>query len=190
MINLTMIQIENTPNPNALKFLSKNIISEIGSVEFQKKDLEKAKNSIVKNILKIDGVELILLSENFLSVKKNDKVNWDNIKPVVISYLNDYFEKSKKPILTKEEKSKNEVSHKKDKNDTIDKINDVLETKIKPAVARDGGDIKFVSFEKGVVTVELRGSCSGCPSSALTLKRGVQNLLKHYVEGVESVEAI
>ncbi len=185
-----MIQIESTPNPNALKFLTKNIISEIGSVEFQKKDLEKAKNSLVKNVLKIDGVELILLSENFLSVKKNDKENWDNIKPVVISYLNDYFDKNKKPVLTKEDKDTNKPNYKKDKNDTIDKIIDVLETKIKPAVARDGGDIKFVSFEKGVVTVELRGSCSGCPSSAMTLKRGVQNLLKHYVEGVESVESI
>ena len=106
MINLAMIQIENTPNPNALKFLSKNIISEIGSVEFQKKDLEKAKNSIVKNILKIDGVELILLSENFLSVKKNDQVNWDNIKPVVISYLNDYFEKIKNLLLLRKKKVK------------------------------------------------------------------------------------
>lgn len=184
-----MIQIENTPNPNALKFLSEKTISEVGTMEFQKSKISKIKNNFVKGLLNIEGVELVLLSNNFLSVKKKEEADWENIKPSVISHLNDYFETNKKPILLNE---KNEPISKsiKNENEIITQIKEVLETKVKPAVAKDGGDIKFVSFEKGVVKVELRGSCSGCPSSIMTLKQGVQNLLKHYVKGVNSVEAI
>ena len=105
---------------------------------------------------------------------------------MVISHLNHYFENNKEPIL-KEQKKSNSISVEND--ETIKKIIDVLDTKIRPAVARDGGDIKFKSFDNGVVKVELQGSCSGCPSSLMTLKQGVQNLLKHYVKEVNSVEA-
>ena len=187
-----MIQIENTPNPNALKFLSENTISEIGTIEFQKNKISEIKNNFVKNLLNIEGIELILLSDNFLSVKKLEQASWENIKPSVISHLNDYFQANKKPILEKRDNENNttKVDSNKDNNEVINQINEVLETKIRPAVAKDGGDIKFISFEKGVVTVELKGSCSGCPSSTMTLKKGVQNLLKHYVKGVNSVEAI
>ena len=108
----------------------------------------------------------------------------------MISYLNDYFQKNKKPILLKKNTEESKTHIDKNSNETINQINDVLETKIRPAVAKDGGDIKFISFEKGVVKVELKGSCSGCPSSMMTLKKGVQNLLKHYVKEVTSVEAI
>ena len=106
---------------------------------------------------------------------------------MVISHLNDYFERNKEPIL-RENKKKNENVSSND--DTVNKIIEVLDTKIRPAVARDGGDIKFKSFENGVVKVQLQGSCSGCPSSLMTLKQGVQNLLKHYVKEVNSVEAV
>ena len=185
-----MIQIENTPNPNALKFLSENTISEIGSKEFQKNEIEKTDNYFIKNLLKIDGVELILLSDNFISVKKTEKANWESIKPSVIACLNDYFQSNKKPILKKEDKDEPISENKNDNTDVVNQINEVIESKVKPAVAKDGGDIKFVSFENGVVKVELRGSCSGCPSSTMTLKQGIQNLLKHYVKGVNSVEAV
>ena len=184
-----MIQIENTPNPNALKFLSDNIISEVGIKEFQKNKISEIKNNFVKSLLNIDGVELILLSDNFLSVKKQEKANWESIKPSIISYLNDYFQANKKPILAKKEINESKIKSKKDHGETVDQINEILESKIRPAVARDGGDIQFDSFEKGVVKVKLRGSCSGCPSSMMTLKKGVQNLLKHYVKDVKSVEA-
>ena len=187
-----MIQIENTPNPNALKFLSDNIISEIGTVEFQKDKISEVSNNFVKNLLNIEGIELVLLSDNFLSVKKIENANWESIKPSVISHLNDYFQSNRKPILEKKENEKDikKNDFNKDNDEVINQINEVLETKIRPAVARDGGDIKFVSFKNGVVKVELKGSCSGCPSSTMTLKKGVQNLLKHYVKGVNSVEAI
>ena len=184
-----MIQIENTPNPNALKFLSNNTISEVGTREFQKNRIKEIKNSFVKNLLNIDGVELILLSDNFLSVKKQEKANWESIKPSIISYLNDYFQTNKKPILLKKEIDERKIKKQIKGNEIIDQINEILESKIRPAVAKDGGDIKFVSFEKGVVKVELKGSCSGCPSSIMTLKQGVQNLLCHYIPEVQSVEA-
>ena len=160
-----MIQTETTPNPDSLKFLCDKTLSAIGTEEFKKEKEKEIKIPFVKELLNFKGVELILLSEKFLSVKKNKEVSWNELKPMVISHLNDYFEKNNEPILKESKK--------------IDK-----------SVARDGGDIKFKSFEKGIVKVELQGSCSGCPSSLMTLKQGVQNLLKHYVKEVNSVEAI
>ena len=180
-----MIQIETTPNPNSLKFLSEKVISSTGTEEFQKSNSKNLKIPFIKELLEFKGVELVLLSKNFLSVKKTDEVSWEELKPMVISHINDYFEKNEEPILKVNKKLNNSF----DDNETVKKIIDVLDTKIRPAVARDGGDIKFKSFENGIVKVELQGSCSGCPSSLMTLKQGVQNLLKHYVKEVNSVEA-
>ena len=181
-----MIQTESTPNPNSIKFLSEKTISDIGTEEFQKQNSENLSNSFIKELLNFDGVELVLLSKNFLSVKKTEEASWDDLKPMVISHLNHYFENNDEPILKDLNKKENNLNN---DDDTVKRIIDVLDTKIRPAVARDGGDIKFKSFEKGVVKVELQGSCSGCPSSLMTLKQGVQNLLKHYVKEVNSVEA-
>jgi Fe-S cluster biogenesis protein NfuA len=181
-----MIITELTPNPDSLKFLSEKIISTIGTEEFQKKDFNKIQNEFVKNLLNLKGVELVLLADNFLSVKKNKEISWEVLKPTVISHMNDYFEKNDKPILSGEKK----IEKKLDQDGVEDRIMKILDTKIRPAVAKDGGDIKFKSFKDGVVHVELQGSCSGCPSSLMTLKQGVQNLLCHYVEEVKSVEAI
>ena len=180
-----MIQTETTPNPDSLKFLSDNVISAVGTEEFHKSKQNEIRNPFIKELLNFDGVELILLSKKFLSVKKTKEVSWEELKPMVISHLNDYFEKNKQPILV----SKTIDDNVNNRDETVNKILEVLGTKIRPAVARDGGDIKFKSFEDGVVKVELQGSCSGCPSSLMTLKQGVQNLLKHYVKEVNSVEA-
>ena len=180
-----MIHVEQTPNPDSLKFLSQKILSKVGTEEFKKSNLKNIKIPFVKEILNFTGVELVLISDNFLTVKKEKSTSWDSLKPMIISHLNDYFEKNDDPILVK-----NKTDKKSDDNETISKIKDVLDTKIRPAVAKDGGDIKFKSFDNGVVKVELQGACSGCPSSIMTLKQGVQNLLKHYVKEVNSVEAI
>ncbi len=182
-----MIQTENTPNPNSLKFLSDRTLSTIGTEEFKKEKENEIKIPFIKELLNFEGVELVLLSEKFLSVKKTEEVSWNELKPMVISHLNDYFEKNNEPILKKTVKTTENTDN---NNETVNKIIEVLDTKIRPAVARDGGDIKFKSFENGVVKVQLQGSCSGCPSSLMTLKQGVQNLLKHYVKEVNSVEAI
>ena len=182
-----MIQTETTPNPDSLKFLSEKTLSTIGTEEFKKEKRNEIKIPFVKELLNFKGVELILLSEKFISVKKTKEVTWNELKPMVISHLNDYFEKNNEPIL---KESKKTTENNKNDSETVNKIIEVLDTKIRPAVARDGGDIKFNSFENGVVRVELQGSCSGCPSSLMTLKQGVENLLKHYIKEVNSVEAI
>ena len=181
-----MIQIETTPNPNSLKFLSDKTISAIGTEEFQKDNSKDLSNSFIKELLSFKGVELVLFSENFLSVKKTEDASWNDLKPMVISHLNHYFENNNEPILREIKKSESIKSD----DETVKKIIDVLNTKIRPAVARDGGDIKFKSFENGVVKVELQGSCSGCPSSTATLKQGVENLLRHYVPEVKEVVAL
>ena len=182
-----MIQTETTPNPNSLKFLSEKVISAIGREEFQKGKSKDLSHPFIDELLNFHGVELVLLSKNFLSVNKTDDVSWNELKPMIISHINHYFENNNEPILKDANKSK---ITKETEDETVKKIIDVLDTKIRPAVARDGGDIKFKSFNNGIVKVELQGSCSGCPSSLMTLKQGVQNLLKHYVKEVNSVEAI
>jgi len=178
------VQIQETPNPNSLKFIPGKKVSSIGSVELTKK--EDTNNDLLKNILSINGVESIFLGDDFLSVNKNEKINWEDIKHIVISLINEFYSDGKDLILGKISKS----DEKKDFKEIEKQIIKILETKIKPAVARDGGDIKFVAFKEGIVTVQLQGSCSGCPSSTITLKRGVENLLTHYIPDVKQVEAI
>ena len=138
-----MIQTEATPNPDSLKFLSEKTISLVGTEEFQKGKKNLNTVPFVEELLNFKGVELILLSEKFLTVKKTKEVSWNELKPMVISHLNDYFEKSNEPILKNKEKPKDSTKN----DETVDKIIEVLDTKIRPAVARDGGDIKFKSFE-------------------------------------------
>ena len=178
------VQIQETPNPNSLKFIPGKKVSSIGSVELTKK--EDTNNDLLKNILSINGVESIFLGDDFLSVNKNEKINWEDIKHIVISLINEFYSDGKDLILGEIIKS----DEKKDFKEIEKKIIKILETKIKPAVARDGGDIKFIAFNEGIVTVQLQGSCSGCPSSTITLKRGVENLLTHYIPDVKQVEAI
>ena len=177
------IQTEVTPNPNALKFLPGKKVSNSGPYEITKKD--GINNELVRNILSVNGVELVFLGEDFISVNKNDFTKWDEIKHIVISLINDFYSGGKEFVIDEnlEEENKNL--------DEIEKrIVKILDEKIRPAVARDGGDIKFKEFKDGIVKVQLQGSCSGCPSSTMTLKQGVQNLLCHYLPEVKEVVAI
>ena len=178
------VQIQETPNPNSLKFIPGKRVSNIGSLELSKK--EDTNNNLLKNILSINGVESIFLGDDFLSVNKNEKINWEDIKHIVISLINEFYFNGKDVVLDKISKNDEQKNYKEIEKQIIK----VLETKIKPAVARDGGDIKFIEFKDGIVKVQLQGSCSGCPSSIITLKKGVQNLLTHYIPDVKQVEAI
>ena len=177
------VQTEVTPNPNSLKFLPGKKVSNSGPYEIINK--EDVKNELVRNILSINGVESIFLGQDFISVNKNENIKWDEIKHIVISFINDFYADGKEFVI--DDNIKNEVS---DLNEIEEKIVKILEQKIRPAVARDGGDIKFMEFKDGVVKVQLQGSCSGCPSSTMTLKQGVQNLLCHYLPEVKEVVAI
>ena len=177
------VQTEVTPNPNSLKFLPGKKVSNSGPYEITNK--EDMKNELVRNILSINGVEGIFLGQDFISVNKNENIKWDEIKHIVISLINDFYADGKEFVI--DENIKEEDL---DLSEIETKIVKILEEKIRPAVARDGGDIKFKEFKDGVVKVQLQGSCSGCPSSTMTLKQGVQNLLCHYLPEVKEVVAI
>ena len=177
------VQTEITPNPNSLKFLPGKTVSNEGSFEITRKD--ETNNDLIRNLLSINGVEGIFLGKDFISINKNDEVSWDEIKHIVISLINDFYLSGKECVIEKNLTENNE-----DLKDIEKKIVQILDQKIRPAVAKDGGDIKFREFKDGIVKVQLQGSCSGCPSSTMTLKQGVQNLLCHYLPEVKKVEAI
>ena len=177
------VQTEITPNPNSLKFLPGKKVSNNGSFEITNKD--DINNELVRNLLSINGVEGIFLGEDFISVNKADIIKWDDIKHIVISLINDFYADGKEFVI-----DENAEEQKVDFDEIEQKIIKILDQKIRPAVAKDGGDIKFKEFKDGVVMVQLQGSCSGCPSSTMTLKQGVQNLLCHYLPEVKEVVAL
>ena len=177
------VQTEITPNPNSLKFLPGKVVSNGGSFEITKKD--DVKNELIRNLMSINGIEGIFLSRDFISINKYDGTSWDEIKHIVISLINDFYSSGKEFVI-----DKSPFEEDKDLGDIEKKIVKILEEKIRPAVAKDGGDIKFKEFKDGIVEVQLQGSCSGCPSSTMTLKQGVQNLLCHYIPEVKEVIAV
>ncbi len=177
------VQTETTPNPNSIKFLPGKPVSNHGSFEITKKD--QTNNELIRNLLSVNGVEGIFLGKDFISINKYDNVSWEEIKHIVISLINDFYSNGKECVI---EKSLNEEDL--DLKEVEKKIVKILDQKIRPAVAKDGGDIKFKEFKDGIVKVQLQGSCSGCPSSTMTLKQGVQNLLCHYIPEVKEVEAV
>ena len=190
-----MVGTEHTPNPDTLKFLPGKKVSEVGPIEFLKND-KSIKVSLASKILSLEGTVMVFFGEDFITVKKEKDLNWKDLKHGIISEINDYYSKGNEVVVGKDSRLEKILSQSTSdskpvqSNETINKINEVLDAKIRPAVAKDGGDIKFKSFKNGIVTVELKGSCSGCPSSIMTLKQGVQNLLCHYIPEVKSVEAI
>jgi len=184
-----IIQTEHTPNPDTLKFLPGKIVSEVGSLEFLKND-KNIEIPLANKILSLEGTLMVFFGEDFITVKKEKSLSWENLKHGIISEINDYYSKGNNVVVKKDSKKQNKTEVTNEISDVVKKINEILDVKIRPAVARDGGDITFKSFKDGIVTVELKGSCSGCPSSTATLKPGVQNLLCHYITEVKSVEAV
>jgi len=178
------VQTEITPNPNSLKFLPGKSVSNSGSFEVTKK--EDTESELVRNLLSVNGVTGVFLGEDFLSINKEENITWEDIKHIVISLINDFYSTGKEFVIGNDLFEKKKEGY----NEIEKQIISILETKIRPAVAKDGGDIKFKEFKDGVVKVELQGSCSGCPSSTMTLKQGVQNLLCHYLPEVKEVVAI
>jgi|TARA_B100001540_G_C15583311_1_gene540568 Fe-S cluster biogenesis protein NfuA len=177
------VQTEITPNPNSLKFLPGKTVSNSGPYEITNKD--DIQNELVRNILSINGVLGVFLGKDFISVNKNDAIKWEDIKHIVISLINDFYSDGREFVI-----DENLETQSNNLNEIENRIVKILNEKIRPAVARDGGDIKFKEFKNGIVKVQLQGSCSGCPSSTMTLKQGVQNLLCHYLPEVKEVVAI
>ena len=180
------IQTESTPNPNSLKFL---LDLDLDNKSYEFSSIEECINSdLAKLLFQINGVEKVFFSQNFISINKNN-YDWDQLKAPILTIISDYVSSGKRILnnTNQIDKIENIEFDEKDKS-TVDQISDVLNAKVKPAVAKDGGDIDFKKFKDGIVYLNLQGSCAGCPSSSITLKNGIENLLKHYVRDVVGVE--
>ena len=179
------IQTEETPNPNALKFLPGEAVMKTGTIFIAKKE-EAARSPLAKTLFGISGVEAVFLGSDFVTVTKNDTSRWEILKPMILTEIMDFYVTGKSI-----ENEKAEAVAVVDESDPIVKqIKELIETRVRPAVAQDGGDIIFRNFHDGIVELELHGSCSGCPSSTATLKDGIENMLKHYVPEVKEVLAV
>lgn len=179
------IQIEETPNPEALKFIPGREVSPKRVRNYTDK-IQTIDSPLAEKLFDVKDIVGVYLGHDFITIIKDQKSNWQILKPEILSLIMECFTKNL-PIITDE----NETDKKTYEGDEIvQEIIELIETRIRPAVANDGGDIIFHSFEDGIVRVELHGSCSGCPSSTITLKNGIENMLKYYVPEVESVEAV
>ena len=186
------IQTEETPNPATLKFLPGKEILSSGTLEF-KNEQEAEKFELAKNLFSDENVKGVFIGKDFLTVTKSDQVDWESLKPTILSVVLDFFSSGgviEKPIDSEIKSSEEKKNYTKEEKDIVEKINNLLEERIKPAVAQDGGDISFVKYQDKIVFLELRGACSGCPSSTITLKSGIENMLKYYIPEIDSVEAI
>ena len=186
------IQTESTPNPSTLKFLPGQEVLEVGTADFASETA--AQNSpLAQRIFQVPDVFGVFFGLDFITVTKSESVDWDVIKPDILSRLMDFFS-SDLPVVdngnTPDKKIESSKKYNKKDSKIVLQIKELLEEKIKPAVAQDGGDIQFVRYEDDIVFLELRGSCAGCPSSTLTLKSGIENMLKYYIPEIKSVEAI
>ena len=184
------IQTEQTPNPQTLKFLPGRVVMEEGTAFY--KSSEEAKDSpFAQRLFKIDEVEGVFFGSDFITITKGEKSDWQVIKPILLGAIMDHFNSDEETILSARIKKDNESLKENDNDsDIVKQIKESLDTRVRPAVAMDGGDIVYRSFEEGVVYLHMQGACSGCPSSTATLKMGIENMLKHYVPEVKEVRPV
>ena len=180
------IQTEDTPNPETLKFIPGNMILKKGTADFSSKG-EASDSPLASRLFEIDGVSRVFLATDFISVTKDPQLDWNTLKPAILTGIMEHFSTGL-PAINETDDSEDESNNYED-SETIKQIKDLLETRVRPAVAMDGGDITFCSFESGVVTLQMKGACAGCPSSTATLKMGIENMLRHYIPEVTEVRA-
>lgn len=181
------IRSEETPNPATLKFIPDDkVVLENGTAEFKNQKQAATSSPLALQLFEIDGVESIFFGRDFITITKSEKTDWSKIKTEIQATIMDFFVTGK-PLMF--ERSSEEISDTED-SEIVKQIKELIEIKVRPAVAMDGGDIIFHSFEEGIVRLVLKGSCSGCPSSTITLKNGIENMLKHYIPEVEAVEQV
>lgn len=181
------IETEVTPNPETIKFLPGSVVVEDGSVNFP--DKESASISpLATDLFRIEDVRGVFLGHDFVAVTKDEVSDWEVVKPIILTSLMQFFS-SGRPVLTGEAIVEAEMQERPEDAEVIAQIKDILEKQVRPAVAQDGGDIIFKGYFEGVVHLKMQGACSGCPSSTITLKHGIENLLKHYVPEVTEVRA-
>ena len=183
------IQTETTPNPATLKFLPGETVLGSGTADFPQAD-SAAKSPLAKRIFTVDGVTGVFLGRDFVTVTKADDVPWDHLKPSVLGAIMEHFQSGAPVIEGEAAATDGHADHSGPDAEIVDQIKELLDTRVRPAVAQDGGDITFHGFDRGIVYLHMQGACAGCPSSTLTLKMGIENLLRHYIPEVVEVRPV
>ncbi|MFO1204077.1 MAG: NifU family protein [Tabrizicola sp.] len=182
------IQTESTPNPATLKFLPGQTVLELGTADFPSAEAA-TKSPLAKRIFAAGGVTGVFFGTDFVTVTKADDVDWPHIKPQILGAIMEHYQ-SGAPVIEGEGAAGGHAEHSGEDGDVVRQIKELLDTRVRPAVAQDGGDITFHGFDRGVVYLHMQGACAGCPSSTLTLKMGIENLLRHYIPEVLEVRPV
>ncbi len=183
------IQTESTPNPATLKFLPGETVLGRGTADLPDEEAA-AKSPLGRRIFGVPGVTGVFLGSDFVTVTKDAAVEWDHIKPAVLGAVMDHFQSGEPVMEEAAQPASGHAAHEGADAAIVEQIKELLDTRVRPAVAQDGGDITFHGFERGVVYLHMQGACAGCPSSTLTLKMGIENLLRHYIPEVTEVRPV
>lgn len=183
------IQTESTPNPATLKFLPGQTVLETGTADFPNAD-SADKSPLATRIFAVDGVSGVFLGTDFVTVTKDEATAWEHIKPAILGAIMEHFQSGQPVLAGDQPAAPAHAEHDGPDAEIVDQIKQLLDTRVRPAVAQDGGDITFHGFERGVVYLHMQGACAGCPSSTLTLKMGIENLLRHYIPEVLEVRPV
>ncbi|MDR9392930.1 NifU family protein [Roseovarius sp. SYSU LYC5161] len=183
------IQTESTPNPATLKFLPGQTVLETGTADFPSSEGTE-KSPLADRLFKVQGVTGVFFGNDFVTVTKDDGAEWDHMKPAILGAIMEHFQSGKPVILGDGAGASGHAEHDGADGEIVGQIKELLDTRVRPAVAQDGGDITFHGFERGVVYLHMQGACAGCPSSTITLKMGIENLLRHYIPEVTEVRPV
>ncbi len=183
------IQTESTPNPATLKFLPGQTVLEIGTADFPSAEAAE-KSPLARRIFAVSGVSGVFFGNDFVTVTKTESVDWQHIKPSILGAIMEHFQSGAAVMDGEAKAAGGHAEHTGEDGDIVRQIKELLDTRVRPAVAQDGGDITFHGFERGVVYLHMQGACAGCPSSTLTLKMGIENLLRHYIPEVTEVRPV
>ena len=182
------IQTESTPNPATLKFLPGQTVMEQRTADFPNEN-SASSSPLAKRLFSLKGVTGVFLGIDFITVTKPDEIDWEHIKPSILGAIMDHFQ-SGAPIIEGEQSGSVHAEHSGEDTEIVGQIKELLDSRVRPAVAQDGGDITFHGFERGIVYLQMQGACAGCPSSTMTLKMGIENLLRHYIPEVTEVRPV
>ena len=183
------IQTEATPNPLTLKFTPGVAVMATGTAFLTTPEDAKI-SPLAQTLFSIHGVTAVFLGSDFVTVTKIEEQSWDVLKPMILTAIMDHFVAGKPVMLSAQQSTQSSSTANESDSEIVKQIRELIDTRVRPAVAQDGGDIIFRGFEDGIVQLELHGSCSGCPSSTITLKNGIENMLKHYIPEIVAVEAV
>ena len=184
------IQTEQTPNPQTLKFLPGRVVMKEGTAFYQNV-AESSNSPFAKRLFSLDGVVGVFFGSDFVTVTKSDDMEWQTIKPIILGSIMDHYNSNEETVISnKESESNNSLKEEEGDSEIVKQIKELLDTRVRPAVAMDGGDIIYKSFKEGIVYLHMQGACAGCPSSTLTLKMGIENLLRHYIPEVLEVRPV